>query len=121
VLLIAHRTSFFDVNVYALHLTPRLPGFWLWLLGQIVRSNLAVARIVLCRRPRIEPTLTSVDASHLPAVAQATLANAITLTPGTVTIGVERGVIKVHCLNLSFAAELEHGEMLRRAERLTGE
>jgi multicomponent Na+:H+ antiporter subunit E len=34
-----------------LRLLPRLPGFWLWLLKEVVKSNLKVARIMLSPRP----------------------------------------------------------------------
>lgn len=119
VLLLAARTGFFDVDVYAFHLGPRLPGFWLWLLKEIVKANLAVARIVLSPRMPIQPTIVTIDASDLPSVAQATLANSITLTPGTVTIDVDRGMLEVHCLDAASAEELKSGEMLRRAAILT--
>jgi multicomponent Na+:H+ antiporter subunit E len=121
VLVLAGRTGFFDVDVYALHLGPRLPRFWLWLAGEIVRSNIAVARIVLSRKLPIEPTIVSIDASHLPVVSQATLANALTLTPGTVSLDVNRGMIEVHCLTRQVAAEVRDGEMLRRATALHGD
>lgn len=119
VLLLATRTGFFDVDVYAFHLGPRLPGFWVWLLKEIVKANLTVARIVLSRRMAIQPTIVSIDASNLPLVMQATLANSITLTPGTVTIDVDRGMLEVHCLTIASADELKGGEMLRRASLLT--
>jgi multicomponent Na+:H+ antiporter subunit E len=119
VLLLATRTGFFDVDVYAFHLGPRLPGYWAWLLKEIVKANLTVARIVLSRRMAIQPTIVSIDASSLPLVSQATLANSITLTPGTVTIDVDRGMLEVHCLTTASADELQDGEMFRRAALLT--
>lgn len=118
VLVLAHRTGFFARDVYALHLGPRLPGYWLWLLREIACANVAVARIVLRPKLEIEPTIVHVDASHLPAAVQATLANAVTLTPGTVAVDVDRGVIEVHCLTRAIAEELRRGEMVRRAARL---
>jgi len=121
VLVLARRTGFFDSDVYSLHLGPRLPAFWLWLIKEIVRSNFSVARIVLRRRLDIQPTWVTVDASHLPAAVQATLANAITLTPGTVAVDVDRGRIEVHCLTREIADDLRSGEMLRRATALTGD
>lgn len=121
VLIIARRTGFFAPDVYSLHLGPRLPAFWLWLLKEIVLSNLKVARIVLGRRLEIEPTWVTVDASHLPVAVRATLANAITLTPGTVSVDVDRGRIEVHCLTREIADDLRSGEMLRRATALTGD
>lgn len=121
VLLLARRTGFFDTDVYSLHLGPRLPAFWLWLLKEIVRSNVAVARIVLGRRLEISPTWVTIDAAHLPVAVQATLANAITLTPGTVSVDIDRGKIEVHCLTREIAEELRGGEMLRRATALAGD
>jgi multicomponent Na+:H+ antiporter subunit E len=121
VLVIARRTGFFDSDVYSLHLGPRLPAFWLWLLKEIVASNLSVARIVLRPKLEIEPTWVTIDASHLPPAVQATLANAITLTPGTVSVDIDRGIIEVHCLTREIADDLRGGEMLRRAAALAGD
>lgn len=121
VLLVARRTGFFDVDVYAMHLVPRLPKFWMWLLREIVKSNVAVAKIILDPRLPIKPTIVSVDASHLLPATQATLANAITLTPGTVSVDIDRGVIEVHCLTSDAADSLRNGEMLRRVTMLSKE
>jgi len=119
VLILASRTGFFEVDIYALHLGPALPQYWFWLLKEITKANFTVARIVLSPRMPIEPVIVSVDARHLPLVSQATLANAITLTPGTVSIDVDRGMIEVHCLTAAAALELKGGEMVRRAAMLT--
>lgn len=120
VTLIARRTGFFEPDVYALHLGPRLPGFWSWLLKEIAKANLAVARIILSPRLPVDPTIVTLDVSDLDPVSQATLANSITLTPGTLTVDLDRGRLEVHCLTRDAAAELESGEMLRRMRRLTG-
>lgn len=119
VVALARRTGFFDTDVYSLGLGPRLPRYWAWLLREIVRSNLQVAHLVLSRDVPVKPTIVTVDASDLPAVSQATLANAITLTPGTLTVDINRGMIEVHCLTPEIAAELTDGEMLRRARILS--
>ena len=120
-LIVALRTGFFDADTYTLDLAPRLVRYWLWLLAEIVRSNLVVARVVLRASPAIAPQVVRIDAGHLPPRIQALLANAITLTPGTVTLDVNKGVIEVHCLTREIAVELEGGGMLRRAERLSGD
>ncbi|MGH8168102.1 MAG: Na+/H+ antiporter subunit E [Woeseiaceae bacterium] len=118
VLLLAKRTGFFSADVYTLHLGLRLPRFWLWLFKELVLANIAVARVVLSRRMPIEPTLVSIDASHLSPAAQATLANSITLTPGTVCHDIDHGRIEVHCLTRANAEDLQNGEMLRRISAL---
>lgn len=118
VLVLAARIGFLDVEVYAFHLAPRLPRYWLWLLKEAAKANLAVAKVVLSPRLPIGPTVISIDASELPPVSQALLANSITLTPGTLSIDVDRGVIEVHCLTSETARDLKGGEMLRQVTRL---
>lgn len=118
VLLLAKRTGFFSTDVYTLHLGLRLPRFWLWLFKELVLANIAVARVVLSRHMPIDPTLVTIDASHLSPAAQATLANSITLTPGTVCHDIDRGHIEVHCLTRANAEDLQKGEMLRRISEL---
>lgn len=120
VVVLARRTGFFDQEVYSLGLGPRWPSYWAWLLKEIVKTNFQVARIILRRDLAVSPTIVTVDASDLTPVCQATLANAITLTPGTLTLDIEDGVIEVHCLTAEVAGELGDGEMLRRARALQG-
>lgn len=120
VLLLARRTGFFDREVYTLHLGPRLPRYWRWLSIEIVKANLTVVKIVLSRHPRIQPTLVTVHASELSSVAQAILANSITLTPASVSLDVEDGRILVHCLTKESAEDVRRGEMLQRVAAVTG-
>ncbi|HUO83190.1 MAG TPA: Na+/H+ antiporter subunit E [Gammaproteobacteria bacterium] len=118
VLCLAGRTGFFDLQTDVLRIGSRLPRFWCWLLKEIARANFAVARIVLSRHMPIEPTVVVIDARHLPPVSLVTLANAITLTPGTLSLDVDRGQIEVHCLTRDAADDLRGGEMIRRATAL---
>jgi multicomponent Na+:H+ antiporter subunit E len=120
VTILALRIGFFDKDIYALHLGPQLPRFWFWLLREIVKANLQVARIILDPRLPISPSIVTIDARSLPEVSQAAFANSITLTPGTVTVDIDRGRIEVHCLTTDAATQLEVGEMLRQAQKLTG-
>jgi multicomponent Na+:H+ antiporter subunit E len=48
------------------------------------------------------------------AIAKVTYANSITLTPGTVTLQLEKDWIEAHALMESTARDLEGGEMERR-------
>lgn len=56
-LYVAHRIGFFRQEIFSLHIIPRLPGYWSWLLVEIAKSSLDVARIVLKRRLEISPTV----------------------------------------------------------------
>lgn len=118
VLVLAKRIGLFEVEAYMFHLAPRLPGYWLWLLKEVVKSNIEVAKIVLNPRLPISPTVISVDASGLTGISQVLLANSITLTPGTLSIDIDRGIIEVHCLTQEGARDLKGGEMQRRAAKV---
>lgn len=91
-----------------------------WLLVEIAKAAWAVTRIILHPRLPISPTITVVAASQRTAPGVATYANSITLTPGTITVGVEGNRLTVHALVLEGALDLEAGGMDRRVSRFEG-
>ena len=52
VLVLARRTNFFEADLYSLHLGPRLPRYWGWLLIEITKANLARLGPALARELR---------------------------------------------------------------------
>lgn len=119
-LYLAHRMGFFTNGVYALHIAGRLPAYWAWLLVEIVKANLAVAATVLRPHGRLRPSIEELHTRSGP-IAQALLANSITLTPGTVTLDVNEGRLRVHCLTRETAEELRSGRMERRVTAVTSD
>ena len=91
-----------------------------WLMWQIVKSNIDVARIILQREPSISPTMFLVEAGQKTELGHVIYANSITLTPGTITVDVIDGKLEIHALTKEAAAELETGEMDRRVTRMEG-
>ena len=85
-----------------------------WLLKEIVKSNLQVARIILDPRLPISPRIIRVEASQRSEEAQVLFANSITLTPGTISLDLRSNTITVHALTREFADGLGDGEMARR-------
>ena len=85
-----------------------------WLLLQIAKSNLDVARRILSPRVPIAPRLIRVRARQRSAVGRAIFANSITLTPGTVSVDVDGDTIVVHALTAEAANYVLAGEMNRR-------
>ena len=73
------------------------------LIGEIVKANFAVIPMILSEREEIEPTLVSFRTDLKTPSARAFLANAITLTPGTITVHLEEDSYVVHCLDESLA------------------
>ena len=110
---IAVRMGYFDTSVFALRFNFRVVTFWGWLLKEIVKSSIEVARVVLSRELRLSTRVVEIDASKLSPVDQAVLGNSITLTPGTLTLDASDGRLLVHALTEDGARALEEGEMLR--------
>jgi multicomponent Na+:H+ antiporter subunit E len=119
VLLLTWRMGAFREESYWLRVVPRIPGFWLWLIREVVKSNIQVAAVILSPRPAISPTLVTIKALPPDPLGQATLGNCITLTPGTVTLDDHEGELLVHCLTRENADELLEGEMNRRVAAFT--
>ena len=117
-LYLAHRIGFFD-SEFTLNVIPRLPRFWAWLLPEIFKSSLDVARIILHRQLPISPTMVEFEAAPSDPVGQAILGNSITLTPGTVTLDIHNGHFRIHCLTRAGAEALLSGEFNARAAALT--
>ncbi|NKI34943.1 Na+/H+ antiporter subunit E [Wenzhouxiangella sp. XN79A] len=92
----------------------RLPIYWGWLVWEIVKANVAVARAALWPDRHLRPQVVRVPVRLATPVAKVTYANSITLTPGTVTLLLEPDFIEAHALLESTARDLESGEMERR-------
>ncbi len=118
VVFIAIRMEVIDRESHPFHLTLRLPVYWVWLGWEIVKANLAVARVILTPSLPISPTVVKVRAGQGSELGQVFYANSITLTPGTVAMTLEDGHIEVHALTNDMARSLEEGDMDRRVSRL---
>lgn len=98
----------------------RALGYAPWLLWQIVKANVAVARLILAPTLRLSPKLIRVRPDQRTSVAKVIYANSITLTPGTVSLDIRGHQLLVHALTEDAAYELVQGEMNRRVCRLEG-
>ena len=97
-----------------MHLTVRLLGFWAYLSREVLLSNLDVMRRILTPGRSISPQMVSLPLPQKSDLGRVIYANAITLTPGTVSVQLERETIRVHALSGDAAAALASGGMARR-------
>lgn len=67
-------------------------AFILYLVGQIILSNLSVAWLVLQPKPKLDPGIVAVPLEIDSGLEVIALASAITLTPGTISIDLDRNV-----------------------------
>ena len=120
VVAIAWRMDLIDHEGHPVHLSWRILFYWPWLLWEIAKANVAVARIILHPALPIAPVMLKAPTSQRSELGQVIYANSITLTPGTVSVDVEESAIHVHCLNRDLAASIESGDMDRRVSKVEG-
>lgn len=109
------RMNVVDAESYPFGLVPRLAStYWPWLLLEIVKSNLDVARRVLGSASAVRPLVLDARASQRSDLGLVIHANSITLTPGTVSLDVEPGRIHVHALHPDIAKALSASGMDER-------
>lgn len=90
------------------------------LVTEIVKANMGVIRLILTQREEAEPVLVTFRSDLETAAGKALLANAITLTPGTITVTLEDSEYVVHCLDESMAEGINESrftEYIRELER----
>ena len=120
VVLISHRMDLIDHEGHPVHLTWRSIFYWPWLIWQIIKANVDVARIILKPKMPISPNVFHTKGSQKSDLGYVIYANSITLTPGTVSVALENGVLSVHALTAEAAADVEAGEMDRRVTAMEG-
>ena len=115
----SRQIGLLDREALPLHLLhPRrgIWSYWLWLAGETVKANLAVARIILARDCSTRQRLFWIPSGQAGDLARAIYANSITLTPGTVTVDMAGDRLLVHALDETMCDSLE--EMARRVRAM---
>ncbi len=115
------RMKIVDREGHPLHLLLPSLRYWPWLLVQITKANLRVARHILAGPGSISPRMARVESSQKTELGRTIYANSITLTPGTVTVHVRDREIWFYALSEEIEQSLTSGEMDRRATRFEGE
>lgn len=90
------------------------------LVSEIVKANMAVIHMILSEKEELKPALFHFKADMKTPTAKALLANAITLTPGTITVDLEDSKYTVHCLDESLAPQSDDSvfvKMISEMER----
>lgn len=86
----------------------RIPGFFLFFVGEMIRANLEVMFTVLRPRRTLRPGIVAIPLEARTDGEITFLANLITLTPGSLTLDVstDRRVLYVHSMHVEDADEL---------------
>ena len=103
-------------------LLPLLVRYLCVLVVEIVKSTFGACRFIVSPTLPHDPLLVKFRTPLSTDVARVTLANSITLTPGTITVSLDDGTYTVHCLDKSMAEGIESSrfvQLLLRMEEVT--
>lgn len=109
-----------DAEGHPIHLFLGALTYFPWLAWEIVKSAWGVTKIIVNPSLPISPTMTVVKASQRTPLGVNIYANSITLTPGTITVGVNGDELTVHALVKDGADDLQSGGMDRRVSQFEG-
>ena len=107
-----------DGELGVLPMRPRLLYYLLWLMWQVVLSNIDLVRRIWDPTLPIRPTWQRLDIKVTSVPAKTLYANSITLTPGTLTTDVREDHFLVHSLSPDGIDELRKGGMEKQIQRL---
>ena len=103
------KGKFLDNETLPIYFFPRLIQYTLWLIKEILKSNIQTAKVIIMKSE--EPELFSVKATQKTNEGKVTYANSITLTPGTVTTQIKNDILEVHALTKDFGDDVRSSEM----------
>jgi len=122
VVYLSWRMGIIDREGLPVHLVPRALLYGPWLFKEIFKANVDVAKRTLSPyEPDVSPQLFDTGVTQKSDLGRVIYANSITLTPGTVSIGVRGAYITVHAIAEDVADGLQEGEMDHRVTWLEGE
>ncbi len=96
----------------------QLIGYVFLLVWEILKANMGVIHMILTEEEEIAPVLVSFRTDLKTTTGKAFLANAITLTPGTITVLLEDNKFTVHCLDESMAEGLDDSPFAERLKKM---
>ena len=103
------KGKFLDNETLPIYFFPRLIQYTLWLIKEILKSNIQTAKVIIMKSE--EPELFSVKSTQKTNEGKVTYANSITLTPGTVTTQIKNDIFEVHALTKDFGDDVRSSEM----------
>lgn len=115
---LAWRMDREDKYPFPVRLTWRAPGYLVWIIGEIFKANVNVARIILDPKLPISPIMVPFRARMKSDFYRVIYANSITLTPGTITTGTDGEILRVHALTWQNVDGREEDEMAHRIQAL---
>lgn len=115
---LALRADRIDGERVSFRLDLRIIRYWIWLLIEIVKANIDVAKLIVSPTMVLSPRMVRVKATQTSDMGLVIYANSITLTPGTVTVDIDDDTFVVHAITQEMADGLATGDMDARVTAL---
>lgn len=88
------------------------------LIWEIIKANAVMLGIVAGDKYEMEPVIVHFTPALRTEAARVVLANSITLTPGTYTVGISEDALRVHCLDKEFSSDIGDSVFVRQLQRI---
>lgn len=108
---ITHRMDTIDKETYPAHMNLLLLRFWLFLAREVIFANIDVVKRIFKPGKNISPQLFELPLTLKTDLSRVIYANAITMTPGTVSANLDKKTITIHTLSIESAQDLSNGRM----------
>lgn len=115
---LAKRLNVVDNESYPFRLVIRLLRYHGFLAREVFVANLDVAKHILLPGKSISPRLIDVEVPQRTDLGRVIYANSITVTPGTVSVRLDKDRVLVHALSKEGAEDLCTGRMARAVPEL---
>jgi multicomponent Na+:H+ antiporter subunit E len=92
-----------------------------WLVWKVILANFEIAYLVLHPKMLIDPQIIRFETGLKTDLGIVTLANSITLTPGTITVEANKEEFVVHAIWQKSVEGIIDGEMQRKVKEIEGE
>lgn len=111
---LASRMHVIDHESYPIQISAKLPRFYVYIVWEIIQANIQVIKCILMNKGKnISPQLVEIPLPQKNDLSRVIYANAITLTPGTVSVKMSQDKILVHALTKEGADDLLSGNMAK--------
>jgi multicomponent Na+:H+ antiporter subunit E len=119
-----NKRELMTMEIFKLKTFPKWVLYVVLLVKEVAIANVQVAMIVLSPKMNISPRIVKYESQLQGDMFLTILANSITLTPGTMTVSIDKNVLDIHCLNKNYEDSLKDNlfeKMLLKIEGVQNE
>ena len=108
---LAHRMDVIDHETFPAHMRLLMFRYWIFLVREITKANIDVNKRIFRPGKNISPQFIDLPVTQKTDLSRVVYANSITLTPGTVSVNLDKDSVTVHTLSKEGADDLKTGRM----------